>query len=816
MVRCGPKAIPTRTFAMLPQLMEEDVDPHVQALLEVMPGPLRSTSSWWNASRDLGTLLRKFAKSESSDPRDAVYALLGISSNFKNNRIIPTDYEVTFEETVQNTIWALLFGEILDRSLYKLPTWNMADFRNSLQDLPGSVFDWATSVNEIPVLVRLLTHGDGPYGVQDPSSNQGLLHHKLPLHALVLNNGPLAAIQSFMPHANLDINRMSNVHGKGPLHLAAERGLESVVSALLQHPNIDVNLRGRGSVVKDILQASKYYSNLQISDPNRDEYWPDTPLNIAVVKGHPSVVKVLLQHRKNGVRVQVKNAGGTALHLAAAVLNSHPESAEVVKWLLQYEDVDVNGKNWRGNSPLNIAAIQGNDCMVKSLLQHEFINVNHVGESGSPLDSAARVPSAAIVAILIQDGRIDHGSVLRSLKRAVWANFGTHEVVKELLKGCSDQDHEILGQALVRASAFGDLPTIQMLLDKGAPTNGHGDSWFTHEPIDYQHDMTPLCAAVDNGREKAVRLLLDNNVQPDDRDKDDLGKIKGSENKKTALALAVRQARLFVVKMLLVSGASVHQKDLHGMTPLLAPLHRDSFEAIWRIPGTSWISEKGMKCRWDTQGIEILSLHGASISCGESRVNKQARNSLITTSISVGIESKWIFDEVAALQGYRIEDPLEIEIEHKRDMTGNLVDMVRALLNHGADTEARDNQGTTILWMAVCRNYVDLVDLLLSFGADTETTDSIHGRTALWVAALLDYDDIIRKLIETGANREIRCKHGKTPLCIAAEKGCGKSVKALLDCRADLHAQDSQGRTPFDLAQENGHEEIARILVPDI
>lgn len=797
--------------------MGEDVDPHVQAVLEVMPGPLRSTSSWWNASRDLGTLLRKFTMSESSNPRDAVYALLGISSNFKNNRILSPDYEITFEETVQNTIWALLFGEMPDRSLYKLPTWNTTDFRKSLEDLPGSVFDWAISANEIPVLVRLLTRRDGPYGVQDTSSNQGLLHHKLPLHALVLNNGPLAAIQSFIPDGNLEINRMSNVHGKGPLHLAAERGLESVVSALLQYPNLDVNLRGRGSVVKDILQASKYYSNLQISDPNRDEYWPDTPLNIAVAKGHPSVVKVLLQHREDGVRVQVKNVGGTALHLAAAVLNSHPESAEVVKWLLQHEDVDVNGKNWRGNSPLNIAAIQGNDCMVKSLLQHEFINVNHVGESGPPLDSAARVPSAAIVAILIRDGRVDHGSVLRLLKRAVWANFGTHEVVKELLKGCSDQDHEILGQVLVRASAFGDLPTIQMLLDKGAPTNVRGESWLTHQPMNYQHDMTPLCAAVDKGKKKAVRLFLDNNVQPDDRDKDGLGKIKGGEKEKTtALALAVRQGRLSRVKKLLASDASVHHKNLRGMTPLLALLHQDSYEAIWRIPGTSWISGKGMMCRWDTRGIEILSLHGASISCGGSRVNAQAMNSLITASISVGIESKWIFDEVAALRGYRIEDPLEIEFMHKGDKTGKLVDIARALLNHGADTEARDSRGTTILWMAVCRNYVDLVDLLLSFGADTETTNPIHRRTALWVAALLDYDDIIRKLLEKGTNREFRCKHGKTPLCIAAEKGCRKSVKALLDCRADLQAQDSQGRTPFDLAQENGHEDIARILVQEI
>lgn len=77
-----------------------------------------------------------------------------------------------------------------------------------------------------------------------------------------------------------------------------------------------------------------------------------------------------------------------------------------------------------------------------------------------------------------------------------------YAVVKELLAGCSDQAREILGQALVLASADGDLKTLQMLLDKGAPTNGHGAPWFRHEADDYQNDVTPLRATVDKGKKK--------------------------------------------------------------------------------------------------------------------------------------------------------------------------------------------------------------------------------------------------------------------------------------------------------------------------
>lgn len=501
-----------------------------------------------------------------SDPRDVVYALLGISSDFSDNRVLFPNYGISIEETVQDTIWALLFGEVLDRHLYNLPTWDKTQFLDSLQDLPGSIFDWAISAKEKPVLMRLLTGGIVPDGVHDATSNRGFLHHKLPLHTLV-ERGPLSAIKAFMPHADLDINRLSGVRDVGgPLHLAAKRGREGAVDILLQHPKVDVNLRGNTSIVENMLRASNYYRHFA--------YWPDTPLNLAVAEGHAPVVKQLLNYQNTDVCVQVKGAGGTALHLAAAVLrrDGHPGTAEVVKLLLDHEDVDVNGKDWKGNSPLNIAAIQENTCMVKSLLQQQRIDVNHVGEKCTPLESAALAGSTSIIATLLNDDRLDHGAVLRSLKKAVWA--GSTTVVKALLAGCSDQDCEILSEALVRASALERLPMIQMLIDKGARVNQHGKPWFDNSPKDYC--MTPLCVAVNRGYEEAVQLLLKNGAQPDVLVRDITGEVKFIEKTTTALALAIRQGRASIIEMLLASGASVHHKDLHDTTPLLYLLQQDS------------------------------------------------------------------------------------------------------------------------------------------------------------------------------------------------------------------------------------------------
>ncbi|KAH6677846.1 heterokaryon incompatibility protein-domain-containing protein [Plectosphaerella plurivora] len=74
-IACGQNSVPTRTFALMPELL--GITPHERAtaLLEAMPGPLRRLS-WWNEKPNLETLLRKFHGCDATDPRDKIYALL--------------------------------------------------------------------------------------------------------------------------------------------------------------------------------------------------------------------------------------------------------------------------------------------------------------------------------------------------------------------------------------------------------------------------------------------------------------------------------------------------------------------------------------------------------------------------------------------------------------------------------------------------------------------------------------------------------------------------------------------------------------------
>jgi len=80
MVSCGKASVSARMFGMAGSLMELRPSQHCQAVLDMMPGPFRQ-ASWFGGNQDLHTLLERFGGSEATDPRDLVYALLGMTTD---------------------------------------------------------------------------------------------------------------------------------------------------------------------------------------------------------------------------------------------------------------------------------------------------------------------------------------------------------------------------------------------------------------------------------------------------------------------------------------------------------------------------------------------------------------------------------------------------------------------------------------------------------------------------------------------------------------------------------------------------------------
>ncbi|KUJ06566.1 HET-domain-containing protein, partial [Mollisia scopiformis] len=99
---CGNKSISARVFAQIPPLIGLVVDNHCQAILDIMPG-FTCKESWWNEDRSLHKLLMKFGHSEASDKRDIIYALLGISSDASDSKILIPEYTKSVREVIRDT-----------------------------------------------------------------------------------------------------------------------------------------------------------------------------------------------------------------------------------------------------------------------------------------------------------------------------------------------------------------------------------------------------------------------------------------------------------------------------------------------------------------------------------------------------------------------------------------------------------------------------------------------------------------------------------------------------------------------------------------
>ena len=141
-----------------------------------------------------------------------------------------------------------------------------------------------------------------------------------------------------------------------------------------------------------------------------------------------------------------------------------------------------------------------------------------------------------------------------------------------------------------------------------------------------------------------------------------------------------------------------------------------------------------------------------------------------------------------------------------------LSDVTRLLLEHGADINARVEDGRTPLHVAAENGRVEVVRVLHEHGANIGAEDD-EGRTPLHLAA--NYGDVetVHVLLEYGANIGAKSNQGRTPLHLAVNHGSAEVVRVLLEHGADVGAEDDEARTPLHLAVNHGSLEVVRVLL---
>ncbi len=118
---------------------------------------------------------------------------------------------------------------------------------------------------------------------------------------------------------------------------------------------------------------------------------------------------------------------------------------------------------------------------------------------------------------------------------------------------------------------------------------------------------------------------------------------------------------------------------------------------------------------------------------------------------------------------------------------------VEAALKAGANINYADELDWTALTYAARRD-TDIVRILIDAGADVNCAD-VHGNSALMWATNAGHIDIVRLLLEQGADVNHADNNGNTALIWAARHGHEDIARMLIGHGADINHTDNNGDT---------------------
>ncbi|MEE6513773.1 hypothetical protein FKM82_021583 [Ascaphus truei] len=141
------------------------------------------------------------------------------------------------------------------------------------------------------------------------------------------------------------------------------------------------------------------------------------------------------------------------------------------------------------------------------------------------------------------------------------------------------------------------------------------------------------------------------------------------------------------------------------------------------------------------------------------------------------------------------------------------VEVARILLEFGAGINTHSNEfKESALTLACYKGHLDMVRFLLEAGADQEhKTDEMH--TALMEACMDGHVEVARLLLDSGAQVNMPADSFESPLTLAACGGHVELAALLIERGANLEEVNDEGYTPLMEAAREGHEEMVALLL---
>jgi uncharacterized protein len=456
-------------------------------------------------------------------------------------------------------------------------------------------------------------------------------------------------------------------------------------------------------------------------------------------------------------------------------------------------------------SKANIADLAMNQDMaaVRSLVK-QGVDVNEPGPDGSTaLHWAVRIGYAETAAVLIRaGGRVTVSNRYGATPLYLACFNGNTAMIRLLLDSGADVNSvDPTGEsALMTAVRSGNLQAVKLLVDRGAIVDARDPAF----------QQTALMFAVRENQPDIVRLLIETGADINARTRtgptprfelpnsrpgfsNGVGIVRGGWSERGLrapipgamfpLLYAARDGRLEATRILVAAGADVNQTDANGITPLLLAILNNQIDvARFLMDHGGDVNAKdwyGRTPLWAVVEVRNMDLHNAVF---ENGVDRQRLLEIVRVLLERGANPNSRTVETVPIRTWM----MGIGSLSWVDFTGMTpfllaslaadLNVMRLLLQHGADPHIPTFGGTTALMAAAGINWVvdqtydegpkarlETVTFCWELGMDVNQVNSM-GLAAIHGAANRGSDDIIEFLIQKGARLDIADKQGRTPL----------------------------------------------------
>lgn len=441
-----------------------------------------------------------------------------------------------------------------------------------------------------------------------------------------------------------------------------------------------------------------------------------------------------------------------------------------------------------------IKACQDEDWdLVKNLAMTGY-DVNVQGNSGvTALYLACKAGMPEVAKILIAQGA-DPNLGLDRDKRTVlhWAcmSFSDGEAVKMLVeKNAKVDSKDKTGATPLHYARTKEI--AEVLVNAGADVNSRTLKDYT--PLHYLAWST--CPSNDT-----CDLLISKGVDVNSRNNDG----------QTPLHFACRYGKLYLCRLLLSKGADVNAKDNAGKKPseVLSTSDPSSANRIRYV--------------LNVYGADLQPIQTTDINRAICNGDYKTVMALLEDKVNLEIASKSENPPLCAAASMDEEEVVRALLDRGADVNAKnwrgetalhqsrsriIAEM---LISHGADLNIRNRDLETPLNLLADRGPADIISLLVSKGADLETPDR-YGKTPLLKASCYYY--FAEPLINAGANVNVREKDGSTPLYHAALSHDIKLCELLLSKGADVNAKTLKAITALHQAALYQKVELCELLV---